>query len=101
MAGTATSPQADDEPAAHVVAANLCGPLVDVRVDGTAVEGDLAAAVGALDRPERALDPDDARGNGRAAADDERASDKMENAGRLDRSSALFDALRQLQRAYR
>ena len=38
---------------------------------------------------------------GGAAADDERASDQMDNARRLDRSSALFDALRQLQRARR
>ena len=40
--------------------------------------------------------------NGRgAAADDERASDQMDGARRLDRSAALFDALCQLQRARR
>ena len=36
-----------------------------------------------------------ANGSG-AAADDERASDQMDNARGLDRSSAVFDALRQL-----
>ena len=38
-----------------------------------------------------------ANGSG-AGAGDKRTSDQMENAGRLDRNSTLFDALRQLQR---
>jgi len=64
--------QADDEPAADVVAANLRRSLVHVRVDGTAVEGDLTAAVGPLDRGERSPDACHARRNGYAGTNEER-----------------------------